>query len=68
MLQAEECQKRADHCARLAEASVSPVQIARYRHLETAWLYLFRLKVRARLKREFAAKAVEPHLPSPSLR
>ena len=67
MLQAEECQKRADECARLAEASVSPVQIARYRHLETAWLYLFRLKLRARLEAERAARSVDP-VPSPAVR
>jgi hypothetical protein len=49
MLQAEECRDRADECARLAEATVNPVLIARYRHLEASWLYLFRLKLRARL-------------------
>jgi hypothetical protein len=63
MLQAEDCQNRADECARLAEASVNPVQIARYRYLETAWLYLFRLKVRARLEAELARRSAEPHLP-----
>jgi hypothetical protein len=55
MLHGEECQRRADECARLAEATADPVQIARYRHLELAWLYLFRLKVRERLAAPLAA-------------
>jgi hypothetical protein len=49
MLQAEECRTNADECARLAAASVNPVLQARYRHLEVSWLYLFRLKLRARI-------------------
>jgi hypothetical protein len=50
MLQAEDCRRRADECARLAEAAVSPVEIARFRHLELSWLYLYRMKLRARLE------------------
>ena len=37
MLQAEECQRRADECARLADATVNSILIARYRHLEASW-------------------------------
>lgn len=48
MLQAEDCQARAEECARLAEAAVNPRIVARYRHLERSWLYLVRLKRRAR--------------------
>lgn len=48
MLQAEECQQRAEECARLAETAVNPRLVARYRHLERSWLYLVRLKLRAR--------------------
>lgn len=48
MLRAEECQERAEECARLAEAAVNPRHVARYRHLERSWLYLARLKLRAR--------------------
>lgn len=48
MLQAEECQERAEECARLAEAAENPRLVARYRHLERSWLYLVRLKLRAR--------------------
>ena len=48
MLQAEDCQARAEECARLAEAAVNPRLVARYRHLERSWLYLVRLKLRAR--------------------
>jgi len=58
MLHAEECRKRADECARLADATVNPIQIARYRHLEASWLYVFRMKVRARLAAE--ARQQEP--------
>jgi hypothetical protein len=50
MLSAEDCRDRADECARLADATGDPVQIARYRHLESSWLFLFRLKVRKRLE------------------
>ena len=46
MLQAEECQRRADECARLADATVNSILIARYRHLESSWRYLVRLKTR----------------------
>jgi hypothetical protein len=63
MLDAEECQKRADECARLAEATVNRILIARDRHLETSWLYLFRLKIRARLAR---AEAAQQSLPQTS--
>jgi hypothetical protein len=48
MLTAEECQRRADEFARLADQTSNPVLIARYRHLEVSWLYLFRMKIRAR--------------------
>src|SRR5215213_8743519 len=46
MLQAEECQRRADECALLADATVNPILLARYRHLEASWRYLVRLKTR----------------------
>ena len=46
MLQAEECQRRADECARLADATVNSILIARYRHLEASSRYLVRLKTR----------------------
>ena len=52
MLLAEECWKRADECGRLAEATVNPLLIARYRYLQSSWLYLFRLKVRARVQND----------------
>jgi hypothetical protein len=52
MLQAEECQKRADECARLAEETVNPLLVSRYRFLQASWLYLVRLKSRARARRE----------------
>jgi hypothetical protein len=55
MLTVEDCQRRADECARLADATRDPGLRARYRYLETAWLYLFRLKIRARLARPEAA-------------
>jgi hypothetical protein len=48
MLTAEECQRRADEFARLADQTANPVLVARYRHLEASWLYLFRMKIRAR--------------------
>jgi hypothetical protein len=46
MLQAEDCQLRADACARLAAAATDEQSAARYRHLELSWLYLLRLKLR----------------------
>jgi hypothetical protein len=52
MLIVQDCERRADECARLAEAARDPVQNPRYRHLELSWLYLLRLKARAR----FAAR------------
>jgi hypothetical protein len=52
MLQAEECQRRAEECARLAGGAVEARLVARYRHLEQSWLYLARLKLRARAERE----------------
>jgi hypothetical protein len=52
MLQVEECQQRADESARLAEETVNPLLIARYRFLEASWLYLVRLKHKARAQRE----------------
>jgi len=51
MLQVEECQQRADEFARLAEETVNPLLVARYRFLEASWLYLVRLK-KARVQRE----------------
>jgi hypothetical protein len=48
----EECQQRADEFARLAEETVNPLLIARYRFLEASWLYLVRLKHKARAQRE----------------
>jgi hypothetical protein len=46
MLQAEDCQRRADECARLAAATTDEQAAARYRYLELSWLYLLRLKLR----------------------
>src|SRR5215203_1121731 len=46
VLQVEECQRRADECARLADATVNSILVARYRHLEASWRYLVRLKKR----------------------
>ena len=46
MLTIADCQRRADECARLAEAASSEQAAARYRQLEMAWLYLLRLKIR----------------------
>ena len=43
MLTVEDCQRRADEYARLAEATRDPVLRARYRQLEIAWLY--RIKI-----------------------
>jgi hypothetical protein len=54
MLQAEDCQSRADECARLAAATVNPGLVARYRHLERSWLYLVRLKAKARAEKQGA--------------
>jgi hypothetical protein len=51
LLQVEECQQRADEFARLAEETVNPLLVARYRFLEASWLYLVRLK-KARAQRE----------------
>jgi hypothetical protein len=42
MLTVEDCQRRADEYARLAEATRDPVLRARYRQLEIAWLYRIR--------------------------
>jgi hypothetical protein len=66
MLAAEECRDRADECARLADATDDPIQIARYRHLESSWLYMFRLKVRAQLQGHFetlARNSQHPRVP-----
>jgi hypothetical protein len=46
MIQAEDCQRRADECARLAAAATSEQAAARYRFLELSWLYLLRMKLR----------------------
>jgi hypothetical protein len=46
VLTVDDCQRRADECARLAEAATSEHSAARYRRLEICWLYLFRLKAR----------------------
>jgi hypothetical protein len=46
VLTVDDCQRRADECARLAAAATSEDSAARYRALELCWLYLFRLKAR----------------------
>jgi hypothetical protein len=46
MLRVEECQTRADECARLAAMAISTQAAAHYRFLERSWLYLVRLKLR----------------------
>jgi hypothetical protein len=46
VLTVDDCQRRADECARLAAAATSEDSAARYRRLEICWLYLFRLKAR----------------------
>jgi hypothetical protein len=46
VLQAEDCERRAVECARLAAAATTEQSAAHYRALEIWWLYLFRLKVR----------------------
>jgi hypothetical protein len=48
MLQAEDCQQRAHECARRADLATLPELVARYRQLEQSWLYLARMKVRAK--------------------
>jgi hypothetical protein len=40
MVPVEECLRRADEYARLAEQTVNSLLIARYRQLEAAWRYL----------------------------
>ncbi len=58
MTQAEDCQRRADECARLAAAATTEQAAARYRFLEHSWLYLLRMKLRKRVP---ATAARRPH-------
>jgi hypothetical protein len=46
MLTAEDCQRNADNCARLAETAPTEPAAARFRFLELSWLYMFRMKLR----------------------
>ena len=52
MLDAEHCQRMADECTRRASEADDPLVVRRYRYLRQSWLYLVRMKTKARAQKE----------------